>query len=56
MKAILFGALVGALLLLAPVSLTAQTLSAIAQPAVLTFVLGVLARPAIARRLRGWTT
>jgi hypothetical protein len=56
MKAILFGALVGALLLLARVPLSAETLSGAAQPVVLTFVLGVLARPAIARRLRRWTT
>jgi hypothetical protein len=56
MKAILFGALFGALLLLVPVSLTAEAVSAVAQPTVLTFVLGVLARPAIAHRARRWTT
>jgi hypothetical protein len=57
MKAILFGALFGVLLLRpATLSLTAETLSAIAQPTVLVFVLGVLARPAIVRRFRRWTT
>jgi hypothetical protein len=57
MKAILLGALLGILLLWpAALSLTAETLSAVAQPAVLAFVLGVLARPAIARRIRRWMT
>lgn len=57
MKAILFGALLGVLLLWTPaLSLTAETISAVAQPAVLAFILGVLARPAIARRIRRWTT
>lgn len=56
MKAILFGALLG-LLLLWPAALdtAAATVSACAQPAVLAFVLGVLARPALARRMRRWT-
>ncbi|WP_371670012.1 hypothetical protein OG985_21655 [Streptomyces sp. NBC_00289] len=55
MKAIIFGALLGAFLLWPPaLPLTAATVSALAgQPAVLVFVLGVLARPAIARRVRG---
>ncbi|MFE4697265.1 hypothetical protein ACFRIC_09245 [Streptomyces sp. NPDC056738] len=57
MKPILFGALSSTLLfVLAALSLTAETLSSIAQPTVLTFVLGVLARPAIARRARRWLT
>lgn len=56
MKAILFGAVLGILLLWpAALSLTADTASAIVgQPAVLVFTLGVLARPALARRLRRW--
>jgi hypothetical protein len=55
MKAILFGAILGVLLLWpAALSLTAENVSAAAQPAVLAFVLGVLARPALARRVRRW--
>lgn len=55
MKAILSGALFSTLLLvLAALSLTDETVSAVTQPSVLTFVLGVLARPAIARRVRRW--
>lgn len=55
MKAILFGALLGVLLLW-PAALTAiaATIAACAQPAVLAFVLGVLARPALGRRMRRW--
>lgn len=57
MKAILFGAVLGVLLLWpAALSLTATAAVALAQPAVLAFVLGVLARPAIVRRVRRWTT
>lgn len=55
MKAILFGALLGVLLLwLAALNATAATASACAQPAVVAFILGVLARPALARHLRRW--
>lgn len=55
MKAILFGALLGVLLLWpAALDATAATIAACAQPAVLAFVLGVLARPALARRIRRW--
>ena len=55
MKAILLGALLGVLLLW-PAALTvlATAVGACAQPAVLAFVLGVLARPALARRMRRW--
>jgi hypothetical protein len=57
MKAILCGAVLGVLLLWpAALSLTAETVSAAAQPAVLAFVLGVLARPAVARTARRWTS
>jgi hypothetical protein len=57
MKAILFGALLGVLLLWpAALSLTTALAVAAAKPAVLAFVLGVLARPAIARRMRRWTS
>ncbi|MFG2855684.1 hypothetical protein ACGFZ9_34290 [Streptomyces mirabilis] len=52
MKAIILGALVGLVLLWQP----ALSLALVAQPAVLAFVLGVLARPAIARRTRRWLT
>lgn len=53
MKAILFGVLLGVLLLWpAALDATATALAACAQPAVLAFVLGVLARPALARRMR----
>lgn len=56
MKAILFGALLGLVLLWPPaLSLTAATVSALARPAVLAFTLGVLARPALVRRVRRWT-
>ncbi|MER5209414.1 hypothetical protein ABT063_02140 [Streptomyces sp. NPDC002838] len=57
MKAIIFGAVIGILLLCpAALSLTADTAAALAgQPAVLAFTIGVLARPAIARRVRRWT-
>ncbi|MFF7290720.1 hypothetical protein [Streptomyces griseorubiginosus] len=55
MKAILFGALLGVLLLWpAALNATATALTACAQPAVLAFVLGVLTRPALARRMRRW--
>jgi hypothetical protein len=52
MKAIILGALLGLFLLWQP----ALSLTAVAQPAVLAFVLGVLARPVIARRARRWLT
>lgn len=57
MKAILFGAVLGVLLLWpAALSLTADTLTALAgQPAVLAFVLGVLVRPMLTRRIRRWS-
>lgn len=55
MKAILFGVVLGILLLWpAALNATAAALAACAQPAVLAFVLGVLARPALARRMRRW--
>ncbi|WP_153289358.1 hypothetical protein [Streptomyces fagopyri] len=55
MKALLFGALLGALLLWpAALSLTATTLATAAQPAVLAFTIGVLARPALARQIQRW--
>ncbi|WP_432170932.1 hypothetical protein [Streptomyces sp. 1222.5] len=55
MKTILFGAVLAMLLLWTPaLSLTADTVSTLAQPAILAFVLGVLSRPAIARRVRRW--
>jgi hypothetical protein len=57
MKALLFGALLGLLLLWpAALSLTAAVIASLAQPLVLAFVLGVLARPALSRRARRWTT
>ncbi|MFB7739589.1 hypothetical protein ACFC08_35620 [Streptomyces sp. NPDC056112] len=55
MRWIILGALLGLLLVLWPASLplAATTLAhLVAQPAVLAFVLGALARPAITRR---WT-
>lgn len=53
MKAILSGAVLGVLLLWPPaLSLTADLAG---QPTVITFTLGVLARPVITRRVRGWT-
>lgn len=56
MKAIVFGIILGVLLLWpAALDATAQAVTACAQPAVLAFVLGVLARPGIARRVRRWT-
>lgn len=69
MKAILFGAILGILLLWpAALSLTAQAVTALAQPAIVAFVLGVLAQPAIVafalgvlaqpaivRRVRRWS-
>lgn len=56
MKAMLFGAVLGILLLWpATLSLTADTATVLAaQPAVLAFTLGFLARPAIVRRVRTW--
>ena len=55
MRAILFGALLGVLLLWpAALNATAATISTCAQPAVVAFVLGVLARPALARQVRRW--
>ncbi|MFK4100792.1 hypothetical protein ACI2L1_12095 [Streptomyces sp. NPDC019531] len=55
MKAILFGALLGVLLLWpAALDATAATISACAQPAVVAFVLGVLTRPALTGRMRRW--
>lgn len=55
MKAVLFGALLGLFLLWPPaLSITIDTLSALARPTVLAFGLGVLARPAIVRRVRRW--
>lgn len=54
MKAILFGALLGVLLLWPAALSLAATL--VAQPLVLTFTAGVLARPAITRHLRRWAT
>jgi len=53
MKALLFGVLLALLLALWPAALpiAAASLAVLAgQPAVLAFVLGVLARPALARR------
>jgi hypothetical protein len=55
MKAILFGVLLGVLLLCPPALSLAATLATAAQPAVLVFVLGVLARPALVRRVRRLT-
>ncbi|GHA61012.1 hypothetical protein ACH4GE_06835 [Streptomyces tendae] len=55
MKALLFGALLGLALVLWPSTLQIAVASLaylLAQPLVLSFVLGVLARPALARR---WT-
>jgi len=55
MKALLFGAVLGVLLLWpAALSLTATAVVALAKPAVLAFVLGVLVRPVIARRVQRW--
>lgn len=55
MKALLFGVVLGVLLLWpAALSLTAAILVALAKPAVLTFVLGVLVRPALTRRVGRW--
>lgn len=55
MKAVLFGALLGVLLLWpAALSLTVDTVTALAQPPVLAFTLGVLTRPVIVRRVRRW--
>jgi hypothetical protein len=56
MKAILFGAVLGVLLLWpAALSLTAAIAVSLAQPAVIAFVLGVLLRPALTRHVRRWT-
>jgi hypothetical protein len=55
MKALLFGVVLGVLLLWpAALSLTAAVIASLAQPLVLAFVLGVLARPALSRRVRRW--
>lgn len=56
MKAILFGALLGVLLVLWPAAVplaAAAVASLAAQPTVLAFVLGVLARPALPGRWPG---
>lgn len=53
MKAILSGAALGILLVACPATLPLAG-AALAQPAVLGCVLGVLARPAIARHIRRW--
>lgn len=58
MKALWCGALLGLLLVLsqAPLPLTAAAtaLSIVGHPTVLAFAVGVLARPRLARRIRGW--
>lgn len=55
MKAILLGVFLGLLLLYpAALSLTASFVGSLAQPAVLAFALGVLARPAVVRTFRRW--
>ncbi|MGC9538524.1 hypothetical protein [Streptomyces sp. UG1] len=53
MKALLFGAVLG-ILLLWPTALS-LTADLARQPTVITFALGVLARPAITRRIGRWT-
>ncbi|GAA4999563.1 hypothetical protein [Streptomyces siamensis] len=54
MKALFLGAVLGVLLLWPPaLSLTAALA---AKPVIVAFGLGLAARPAIARRLRRWTT
>lgn len=59
MKALWCGALLGLLLVLsqAPLPLTAvaTVLSIAGHPTVLAFAVGVLTRPWLARRMRGWT-
>lgn len=58
MMRVLFGAVLG--LLVAYPALLAIVLTvvaaAVAQPAVLAFAAGVLLRPRITSRIRGWTT
>jgi len=55
MKALLFGVVLGVLLLWpAALSLAAATLTVLVKPAVLAFVLGVLARPFLARHTPRW--
>ncbi|MDQ0992185.1 hypothetical protein [Streptomyces sp. V3I7] len=55
MKALLFGALLGVLLLWPPaLPLTATLVTAVAKPAVLGFGAGALARPVLARTFRRW--
>ncbi|MET8693613.1 hypothetical protein ABZV65_13840 [Streptomyces bauhiniae] len=56
MRALLFGALLGLLVLtVSPATLGVAALALAAQPAVLAFGAGLAARPALARRMRGWT-
>ncbi|MEU1194943.1 hypothetical protein ABZ446_01810 [Streptomyces sp. NPDC005813] len=59
MKAIIFGAVIATLLLLWPAALPLAAALAgtlLAQPVVLGVLVGVLVRPALARRIRRWTT
>ncbi|MFJ9020785.1 hypothetical protein ACIRPU_12495 [Streptomyces sp. NPDC102259] len=55
MKALLLGAVLGVLLLCPPALSLAATVATAAQPAVLVFTLGVLARPTLVRSVRRWT-
>ncbi|MFD6025683.1 hypothetical protein [Streptomyces griseoluteus] len=56
MRALLFGALLGLLLLtVSPAALGAAALALAVQPAVIAFAAGIAVRPALARRMRGWT-
>ncbi|MEV8043546.1 hypothetical protein AB0P02_06795 [Streptomyces griseoluteus] len=56
MRAILFGALLGLLLLtVSPAALGAAALALATQPVAIAFGAGLVVRPALARRMRGWT-
>lgn len=56
MKALLFGTLLGLLLLtVSPAVLAAPVLALAVQPAVIAFAAGLAVRPALGRQVRGWT-
>ncbi|MGW5335372.1 hypothetical protein [Streptomyces bauhiniae] len=55
MRALLFGALLGLLLLtVTPAALGTAALTLATQPAVIAFAAGLLVRPALGRQVRGW--
>ena len=54
MKWILLGAVLGLLLVLCPAFLAALVVGLASQPVVIAFVLGLVCRKPLGRRLRGW--